>query len=137
MEKYLIASSGDTLESKVSGRFGHSVYFLVADPQSMKYESLPGVGKYEDQDIAKFIKPDINKIILGNIGPAAFNELKSYGCKMYLCRNMQVPEAIKKVMNGEIPELNGPTIKESIHSARKTGYKFGGHGEGRRGKRKW
>lgn len=129
MEKYLIASSGDTLESKVSGRFGHSVYFLVVDPQSMEYDSHPGVEKFEDQDIAKFIKPGITKIILGNIGPVAYNEVKSYGCKMYLCRNMPVPEAIEKVMNGEIPELNGPTIKESIHSARKTGNKYGGHGE--------
>lgn len=131
MEKYLIASSGDTLESKVSGRFGHSVYYLVVDPQSMEYESFPGVEKYEDQNIAEFIKPGINKIILGNIGPAAFNMVKSYGCKIYLCRNMAVPEAIKKVKNGEIPELNKPTIKDSIHSARKTGYKYGGHGEHR------
>lgn len=129
MEKYLIASSGDTLESKVSGRFGHSVYYLVVDPQSMEYEFFQGVERYEDQNIAKFIKPDVKKVILGNIGPSAFKEVRSYGCKIYLCRNMPVPEAIKKVGEGEIPELNEPTIKESIHSARKTGNKYGGHGE--------
>jgi predicted Fe-Mo cluster-binding NifX family protein len=129
MEKYLVASSGDTLDSKVSGRFGHSGYFLIIDPQTMEFEAFTGVSKDEDQNIGKFITPAVKKVIVGNIGPSSINEVISYGCKVYLCRNMTVPEAIRKVRDGEVPVLKEPTLKESIHSARKAG--DGGHGEGR------
>ena len=131
MEKYLVASSGNTLDSKVSGRFGHSGYFLIVDPVTMEYEAFPGVSNYEDQTIRKYVDTDIKRVIVGNIGPAMYNELTARGCKVYMCRNMSVPEAIKKIKNGDIQVLKEPTIKESIHSARKTGYNYGGRGKGK------
>jgi len=133
MEKYLVASSGETLDSKVSGRFGHSGYFLIIDPLTMEYEAFTGVGKDEDQNIGKFITPAIKKVIVGNIGPSSFSEVVSHGCNVYLCRNMHVNEAVRKVINNEVPILKEPTIKESIYSARKAGNDDdgGGRGEGR------
>ena len=131
MEKYLVASSGDTLDSKVSGRFGHSGYFLIIDPQNMEFEAFKGVGKDEDQKIGKFITPAVKKIIVGNIGPSSYSEVLSYGCKVYLCRNMSVNEAVRKVKNDEVPELKEPTLKDSIHSARKADDGGGGRGTGR------
>lgn len=131
MEKYLVASSGDTLDSKVSGRFGHSGYFLIIDPQTMEFEAITGVSKDEDQNIGKFITPAVKKVIVGNIGPLSYSEVLSYGCIVYLCRNMFVNEAVRKVKNYEVPVLKEPTIKESIHSARKAGDGHGGQGEGR------
>jgi predicted Fe-Mo cluster-binding NifX family protein len=131
MEKYLVASSGDTLDSKVSGRFGHSGYFLIIDPQTMEFEAFTGVGKDEDQNIVKFITPAVKKVIVGNIGPSSYNEIISLGCTVYLCRNISVNEAVRKVKNDEVPVLKEPTIKESIHSARKAGDGYGGQGGGR------
>jgi predicted Fe-Mo cluster-binding NifX family protein len=128
MEKYLVASSGSTLDSKVSGRFGHAAYFLVVDPENMTFDAFPGIGNGEFQIIEKFINLGINKVIVGNIGPSSYEELSSAGCKVYLCRNMTVLEAVKKVAKGDIPVLQEPTLKESIHSARK-----GGTGSGKRG----
>jgi predicted Fe-Mo cluster-binding NifX family protein len=130
MGKYLVASSGDTLDSKVSGRFGHSGYFLIIDPLTMEYEAFPGVSNFEDHTIRKFADTDIKRIIVGNIGPAMYNEVTARGCKVYMCRNMPVPEAIKRVKNGDIPVLKEPTLKDSIHSARKTGYNYSGWGKG-------
>lgn len=130
MEKYLVASSGDTLDSKVSGRFGHSGYFLVVDPQTLDFEAFQGINKDEYQHIDKFIKPGIKKVIVGNIGPSAYNEVISFGCTIYLCLNMKVIEAIKKVEVGDILPLKEPTIKDSIHSARKAGDGYGGRGAG-------
>lgn len=34
MANYLIASSGDNLDSKISGRFGHAKYYLIVHPQT-------------------------------------------------------------------------------------------------------
>jgi predicted Fe-Mo cluster-binding NifX family protein len=129
MEKYFVASSGDTLDSKVSGRFGHSGYFLIVDPVTMEYEAYPGVSNYENTTGRKYVTTDITKVIVGNIGPVLYNEVTAYGCKVYLCRNMTVHEAIKKVRNGDMPVLKEPTFKESIHSVRKTGYNYGGRGK--------
>jgi len=132
MEKYLVASSGETLDSKVSGRFGHSGYFLIIDPQTMEFKVFPGIGKDEYmQGIGKFVNLGIKKVITGNIGPSAYNDVISSGCTVYICRNMPVREAIKKVENGDVPVLKEPTLKESIHSARKAGGGYGGRGEGR------
>ncbi|HNS17851.1 MAG TPA: NifB/NifX family molybdenum-iron cluster-binding protein [Bacteroidales bacterium] len=131
MEKYLVASSGDTLDSKVSGRFGHSGYFLIIDPQTMEFEAFSGVGKDEDQNVGKFITPDVKKVIVGNIGPSSYNEILSYGCKVYLCRNMSVNAAVKKVKDDEVPILIEPTLKDGIHSARKAGDRDGERGIGR------
>jgi predicted Fe-Mo cluster-binding NifX family protein len=132
MEKYLVASSGDTLDSKVSGRFGHSTYFLIIDPQTMEFKIFPGIGKDEYmQGIGKFVNQGIKKVITGNIGPSAYNDVISSGCKVYICRNMPVREAVKRVENGDVPALDEPTLKESIHSARKAGGGYGGRGEGR------
>ena len=131
MEKYLVASSGDTLDSKVSGRFGHSGYFLIIDPQNMEFEAFTGVSKDEDQNIGKFITPAVKKVIVGNIGPSSYSEVLSYGCKVYLCRNKIVNEAVRKVKNDEVPVLKEPTIIESIHSARKAGDGYSGQAEGR------
>lgn len=127
MEKYLVASIGNTLDSKVSGRFGHSNYYLVVDPRTMRFEVFPGIQANESgQNVKQFINTGIKKVIVGNIGPKTFYEITSSGFKIYLCRNMQVLEAIIKVETGEIETLNGPTLQNSIHLARKTG-------EGKRG----
>jgi predicted Fe-Mo cluster-binding NifX family protein len=121
MEKYLVASSGDTLDSKVSGRFGHASHFLIIDPLTSQFEVLPGIQADESgQNINHLMKPEIKKVIVGNIGPSTFKELVSFGCTVYLCRNMTVGQAVEKVKNGTIDPLKQPTLKDSIHSARRT-----------------
>ena len=80
MEKYLVASSGDTLDSKVSGRLGHSGYFLVIDSQTMEFEAFPGISNDEYQHIGRFINLGIKKVIVGNIGPSAYSEEEILCC---------------------------------------------------------
>jgi len=119
MDKYLIASTGDNLDSKISGRFGHADNFIVADPETMEYEIFAGVPKEAKTfGIARFIRYNIAKVLVGNIGPSTFNEAKANGLEVYLCRRMTVREAIEKVKNGEISSLEEPTLKSSIHSPR-------------------
>jgi len=116
----LVASSGDTLDAKVSGRFGHAVYFLLVDPLTMEFKAFPGIQADESGlNIKQFITRDIKKVIVGNIGPSSFDEMVSSGCTLYLCRNMPVHQAVEKVRNGDVEPLKYPTLKDSIHSARK------------------
>ncbi|MBN2812997.1 MAG: hypothetical protein JXQ80_02910 [Bacteroidales bacterium] len=118
MEKILVASSGNTLDAKVSGRFGHAAYFLAVNPETMEYEAFQGVAKDKSPVLRRYIHTGIDKVIVGNIGPANYDELRAYGCNVYLCRNMQVDEAVDKVYHGEIQPMDTPTLKDSIHSAR-------------------
>ncbi|MFO8235858.1 MAG: NifB/NifX family molybdenum-iron cluster-binding protein [Bacteroidales bacterium] len=147
MEKYLVASSGDSLDSKISGRFGHAKYYLVIFPQTMDFEVFPGVSTDKKTfGVARFINFGITKIITGNIGPSTFSEAVSNEINVYLCRKMTVREAVNKVANDEITPLEEPTLKKSIHSAQKRewdgsgqgkGFNIGlGRGLGRRGKGK-
>lgn len=132
MEKYLIASAGDTLDSKVSGRFGHSKYFLITDPQTLEFEVFSGIQADESaQGIRRLISRDIKKVIVGNIGPSSFYEITSSDCEVYLFRNVTVHEAIKEVANGNVQPLKEPTLPDSIHAARKAGDRNKGTGSGR------
>ncbi|HER07617.1 MAG TPA: hypothetical protein ENO20_01795, partial [Bacteroides sp.] len=131
MEKYLVASSGDSLDSNVSKRFGHSGYFLIVDPDNMEFQAFPGVSDEESQPVGALLHMGIKKVIVGNIGPSAYNDIKSSGGAVFLCRNMSVLEAVKKVQRGDVPEMKEPTLKDSIHTARNTGGPYGGKGEGR------
>lgn len=132
MEKILVASSGNTLDSKVSGRFGHAACFLIVDPETMDYQVFQGVSKDESPLVSKYIQAGINKVIVGNIGPATFDELRACGYKIYLCRNMQVDEAVSNVHRGEIQPMDAPTLQDSIHSARKSTEETPGSSFGRR-----
>jgi predicted Fe-Mo cluster-binding NifX family protein len=120
MGQYLIASSGSTLDSKISGRFGHAKYYIIVNPKTMEYEVFPGVDKDDRRfDIGKIINQETQHALVGNIGPASFDELKWLGVHIYLCRNMKTREAIEKVYNNEVDPLESPTLEESIFSGRK------------------
>jgi len=139
--KYLIASSGPDLQAQIAKRFGHAEYFIVLDSETMEYEALPGVGHDEPaHGIGRFRDQNVERVIIGNIGPEAFQDLKQAGWTPYLCRKMTVQEAVEKVERGEVSPLEAPTAKRSIHSARQAEggdhdhhngrHEGGGHGMG-------
>lgn len=142
---YLAAATGETLDSKVSGRCGHARFFLLVNPDRMEAESIRGTEKDARHRIEEILSPAVSRIIVGNIGPALFQRLTTSGCIVFLCRNMSVRDAIEKVSGGQIPPLNAPTLKESIHSGRKIdngphGHECRnikkGHDAGRQGKKR-
>ena len=117
--KYLIAASGNDLNAKVARRFGHTEYFLLVDSETKEYKVFPGVGHDEPaHGIARFIDQDIQRVIVGNIGPGAFQDIRDKGWTIYLCRNMTVLEALESVESGKVSPLDKPTMKHSIHAAR-------------------
>lgn len=130
--RYLIASSGADLNAKVSNRFGHAEYFIVLDSETGQFEAVPGVGHDEAaHGIDRFKKQNIEKVIVGNIGPGAFQDLKDHGWTAYLCRNMTINQAVEQVEKGAIPALEESTLKKSIHSARDAHGRHHEHGQGR------
>lgn len=119
--KYLIATDGPELTAKLAKRFGHAAYFTIYDTQTGESKSFPGVGHDEpSHGLGRFENQGIERVLLGNVGPGAFADIKSLGWQCYLARKMNAEQAIEATESGEIKVLTEPTTKKSIHS---------GHGE--------
>ncbi|MDP8240332.1 MAG: NifB/NifX family molybdenum-iron cluster-binding protein [Candidatus Hatepunaea meridiana] len=117
--RYLIAALTPDLDAKVHRRFGGAEYYIVIDSELTELSFITGKG--EDQPthgIGRFLHMGIERVIVGNIGPNAFRQIRQVGWSMYSCHGMTVREAVEKVENGSIPPLKAPTMKVSVHSDR-------------------
>ncbi len=111
----LLGSDGKDLQRSVSKRFGHSNYFIVYDTESSKFEAFENVHtKHNHENLIQFITRGVEIFIVGNIGPHAFDLIKSFNKKIFLARKMTIEEAIQKYLNNELIELFEPTVKKSI-----------------------
>ncbi len=125
---YLVAASEPILDAKISKRFGHSEYFLIVDSETLSFEAIKGIGHDQPRHgIDRFKKHNIERLIVGNIGPGAFLDVKAMGWGLFSCIGLTVAEAIVKVGNGEVSELTTSTMRKSIHSGGGTGH---GNGSG-------
>jgi predicted Fe-Mo cluster-binding NifX family protein len=114
--RYLVVATAGDLDAKVHKRFGHADVFLVVDSETLEFTVMKGVGHEEPHHgIGRFDGKGINRVIVGNIGPEAFKDVRAVGWEVFLCRNMTVREAIKKVHSGELSPLEAATMKQSIH----------------------
>ncbi|NQU04451.1 MAG: NifB/NifX family molybdenum-iron cluster-binding protein [Calditrichaeota bacterium] len=114
---FLIAATLPGIDAKIAKRFGHAPYYLILDSESLDFTVIDGPDENEPSyDFGRFANMNLDGIILGNIGPAAFNNLTNMGMTVYSCHGMSVTEAIKKVRSGEVPALESPTMKRSVRS---------------------
>ncbi|MFC2150742.1 NifB/NifX family molybdenum-iron cluster-binding protein [Calditrichota bacterium] len=119
----LVAADDTKLDSKVSKRFGHSKYFLLVDRNDLSIEVIEGVGHDQPRHgLGRFAQFDIDAVIVGQIGPGAYDDLTSAGYRIYSCLGLSVLEAIERVISAEIPHLSSPTLKRSVHSGGGSGY---------------
>ena len=114
--KILLATAGETLNSKIAKRFGEAPNYLIYDVETKNFEARINPG-HDDGHTAliDLLNEDIKLFILGNTGPNAFNVLKEGGAKMYLARNISATDAIDKYLNYELKELTTATLKKPIN----------------------
>jgi len=130
--KYLVAASAPDMDAKIAKRFGHAEYHLIVDPETLEFESATGSGEDQpSQGVYRFRDKGINKVIVGNIGPGAYNQVKAVGLEIFSCIGMTVRDAVDKVHKGEVRPLDAPTMKVSIHEGMKNGI-GGGRGQGKK-----
>lgn len=121
----LIGSDGNNLESAVAKRFGHANYLIVFNSETKSYESCVNNNEGHNHDnLQEYLDKGVRVFIVGNIGPNAFDILKSAGSKIYLARKMKVSQAIDTLNKNGLQELVEPTIKNSIEHGNNR------HGEG-------
>ncbi len=111
-----IGSDGNVLESQISKRFGHSNYFILYDTNSQTFDVFKNDDNrvHNHENLIDLINNGAEVFIVGNIGPHAFELIKSFNKKIFLARKMTIENAIKSFLNGELTELFEPTVKKSI-----------------------
>jgi len=109
-------------------RFGHSKYFLIYDTDTEEFQAHENIGNSKKhENLMSFINKGIEAVIVGNIGPHAFEIVNTSRSKVYLARKMSVDEAVKKFLNGELKQLTEPTAKKSIGHGRFKNHYFHNH----------
>jgi predicted Fe-Mo cluster-binding NifX family protein len=115
--RLLVAAEGSTLSDAVSKRFGHASFHLVVDSdQHSILEALEHNHDLPGHGIERFLKWNLEGVIAGNVGPAAFQDMKARRLSVYIVRGTTVQQAVLQVVNGEIAAADGPTMKHSIHT---------------------
>ncbi len=103
-----VTSTGNELESNLDTRFGRAAYFIIVDPETMKYEvventqnlNLPqGAGIQAGKTI---VENSTDVLITGNCGPKAFTVLQSAGIKIMTGAKGRVIDAISQYKSGEL-----------------------------------
>ncbi len=112
-----IGTDGNNLESQTAKRFGHSKYYILFNTETKMLEAI----KNEDKDkhdhgiLNNFFDKGAKIFIVGNVGPHAFEIMKSNGSIIYLARKMKAAEAISALDRDGLKELLEPTVKNSMN----------------------
>ncbi len=131
--KYLVAATAADLDAKISKRFGHAGYFLIIEQETLDFTTISGIGEESSfHGIGNLAAQGIERVIVGNVGPAVFNDMINAGWSVYSCHNLTVREAVEQVHSGLISPLNAPTMKRSVREGGQ-GQIGGGHMGGGRG----
>ena len=113
--KVCVSSTGPDLESQVDPRFGRCSVFVIADAETMDFESLAndaagatgGAGISAAQSVAA---KGVEAVITGNVGPNAFTTLSASGIRVFTGASGTVKEAIEMSVTEHVPLEDIPNI---------------------------
>ena len=101
-----ITSTGDTLDALVNERFGRCQYFLIVDPDTMKFEAIPNPAEQAQGGAGpKAAEIIINKgvtiLLTGHVGDKAEEALKRGNIKIIdgLIGNLKIKDAVNSYLS--------------------------------------
>jgi len=104
--KIAVTSTGGSLEALVSERFGRCPYFLIIDPETMKFEAVSNLGgQMESGAGPKAAELILNKgaevLLTGHVGDKAEAVLKKANIKIVngFTEHMKVKDAVTASLN--------------------------------------
>ena len=112
--KICVTSQGENLDAPLDSRFGRCKYFVIVDPETLKFEAISnpnmdargGAGIQSGQIMAN---KQVEAVVTGNVGPNAFQTLNAAGIPVMTGASGTVREAIEKYKRGELKPTEGPT----------------------------
>ncbi|TGC10929.1 NifB/NifX family molybdenum-iron cluster-binding protein [Methanolobus halotolerans] len=111
--KVCITSMSDNLEASIDPHFGRCRYFVIADPDSMEFESFENAGSSGPggagvQAAQQMINRGVTALITGSVGPNAFSLLSAEGVEVLMAAEGSVAEAVSAYRTGSLKKLEAP-----------------------------
>ena len=113
--KIAITATAPNLDADIDPRFGRCQYFVIADPDTMEFESLEnsgataggGAGIATAQTLAG---KSIEAVLTGNCGPNAYEVLAAAGIKVVTGVSGKVRDAIQSYKSGKLQASSQPNV---------------------------
>ena len=110
-----ISATGPSLDADVDPRFGRCQYFIIADPETMQYESMenPGVmagGGAGISTAQMIVNKEVQAVITGNCGPNAYQVLSAAGIQIITGVSGKIKDAIQAYKSGQLQAISEPTV---------------------------
>lgn len=113
--KIVLTTQIPDLEAELDPRFGRGAYFLIVDPETLEWQSMPnpalnasgGAGIRAAQALTE---AGCQAVVSGDFGPNAYEALSEAGIAMYLfgsCRTVR--EALERFNAGQLEQLSAPS----------------------------
>ena len=110
-----VSANSPGLDAEIDPRFGRCQYFIIADPDTMKFEALEnsgamaggGAGITTAQTIAG---KGIEAVLTGNCGPNAYEVLSVAGIKVFTGVAGKVQDAIEGYKMGKFKASSQPNV---------------------------
>jgi len=114
--KICVSATGNNLEAAVDPRFGRSLYFVIVDPETMQFETVPNMaagatGGAGIQAAQAMADKGVKVVLTGNVGPNAFGALSAAGIEIVTGASGTVKEAVEKYKKGEFRKTEKPTVE--------------------------
>lgn len=112
--KIVVTSNGSDLDAQASPVFGRCPWYLFVDTETMGVEAMenPAMAAASGAGIqaAQFVvEQGADALVTGNVGPNAFDVLRSADVPVYLLEDGTVREAVEAYKEGLLPEVSGAT----------------------------
>jgi len=99
--KVLVTSTGPNMDDLLDEEFGHCAYFVVVDPETMKFEAVlneghdaeVGAGIYAAETAVKL---GVEVVITGWVGPHGQRKLLSSNIRIIMDEEGTVREAVER-----------------------------------------
>jgi len=113
--KVVISSMAYGLDSLVVANFGSCSRFVIADPDSGKYETLPNPVMEKNGDVgaqaAEFVSYlEADEVIGCSFDRSAYEALKAKGIKVFSACGQTVKEAMENYRQGNLSQTIYPAI---------------------------
>ncbi|MCP5064517.1 MAG: dinitrogenase iron-molybdenum cofactor biosynthesis protein [Ignavibacteriae bacterium] len=113
--KIMFATDENIMDSKIAKRFGHAPFYIIYNTEDKSIDARVNNGHDDNHSsLVDLMNEGVTEFVIGNIGPQAFEVLKDGNAKIYLARKLNADEALNKLLDKTLEELEQHTLKRSI-----------------------
>jgi predicted Fe-Mo cluster-binding NifX family protein len=102
-----ISATGGSMDAQVEPRFGRCPYFLVVDPETMRFEAFHNPGSEAtsgagSQTVMAFQQRGATVVLTGQVGPKAQQALQAAGLQVVTGVSGKVRDAVQAYKEGKL-----------------------------------